>query len=437
MIVGWQTPHMELAADTKQIAKYSPTSTPILDVLRPLPSRRRVRLNTSEYLFLSGAVILTLIGLPAFRRSAEYMAILLGIWPACVLVCLVIPGSALLAALAAHEAGHLLAAWLAGFRLSLFRRGQSTARKLYSSDALRVGALSLEPRKLDHLARRLCFLALGGPLTSLLLPVLVETYGRMRPVSFVAAFAGHVFSAISVLLGVAELLPETGKGSFSDGARILMLLKNDASAQRWLSIVQLQLALDRGEHPRMWDETLVARAAAVDDDSRDAVAGRWLAYLWAAERQDITAATKYLEEALAAPASAYVWLRDRLFLEAAVFQAWFREDSASAKYWVARIRRRKLTPIQRVRLTVALLWAEGKLFDGFEKLGDYLGLLAGLPVSPARDLAEKSGLEWKEHMKSRMLSRAWRAMYSLAQQVELSTVQSAASSAESPEIASW
>jgi hypothetical protein len=437
MIERWQIPHMELAADTKQIAKYSPTSTPILDVLRPLPSRKRLRLNTGEYLFLSGAVILTLVGLPAFRRSAEYMATLLGILPACAVVCLVIPGAALLAALTAHEAGHLLAASVAGFRISFFGRGRHAARKLYSCDALRLGVLSLEPRKLDRLARRLCFFATGGPFASLLLPALLEAYVRMTPVAFLSAFAVHVFTAMSLLLGVAELLPETGKGTFSDGARILMLLKNDASARRWLSIVQLQLALDRGEHPRAWDETLVACAAAVDDDSRDAVAGRWLAYLWAAERQDITAATKYLEEALAAPASASAWLRDRLFLEAAVFQAWFREDSASAKYWVKRIRSRRLTPVQQLRLDVALLWAEGKLFDGFERLGGYLSLLAGLPASPARDLAEKSALEWKEQMKSRMLSRAWRAMYSLTQQVELSAVQSAAPSAESPEIASW
>jgi hypothetical protein len=140
---------------------------------------------------------------------------------------------------------------------------------------------------------------------------------------------------------------------------------------------------------------------------------------------------------LAAPAPASAWLRDRLFLEAAVFQAWFREDSASTRYWVERIRSRRLTPVQQLRLNVALLWAEGKLFDGFERLGDYLNLLKGLPASPARDLAEKSAMEWKEQMKSRMLSRAWRAMYSLTQQVELSAVQSAAPSAESPEIASW
>src|SRR5262249_28267065 len=149
-----------------------------------------------------------------------------------------------------------------------------------------------------------------------------------------------------------------------DGARLLMLLKNDGWAERWLSVLQLQLALARGEHPRTWNEASVLRSTAIADESRDAVTANWLGYLWAAERQDITSATKYLEEALAAPVStsAAAGLRDRLFLEAAVFQAWFREDSAKAKFWAGQIRDRELSPLQRLRLEIALLWSAGKLF---------------------------------------------------------------------------
>lgn len=418
---------MELASDTKQIAKHLPTSTPILDVVRPLPPRRRVRLSAGEYFFLSGAVILTLIALPEFRRSAEPLAARLGVWPAGLLTCLVIPGAALLLSLAAHEAGHLLAAWLAGFQLRLPLGKYDSGRSLHSCDVLKLGILSLEPRKLDHLSRRLCLLVLGGPLTSLFVPVLLEGYARTAPAD--VAFAIHVFAAISILVGVAELLPDTGRGSASDGARILMLFKNDAGAGRWLSTIQLQLALERGEDPRTWDQSTVALATAINDDSRDAVAARWLGYRWATERQDITAATKYLEEALAAPAAASAWIRDRLFLEAAMFQAWFRDDLAQAHFWVAKIRRRRLTPVQQLRLKVALLWAEGRLFDAWEKLGEYLTLLRSLPDSPSRALAEKSAREWKEQMESRMLSRAWRSMYSITREVDLSAPRNAESKA--------
>ena len=62
-------------------------------------------------------------------------------------------------------------------------------------------------------------------------------------------------------------------------------------------------------------------------------------------------------------------MRDHLFLEAAVFQAWFRDNPSKALFWVYRIRNNKLTRLQKLRLDIALLWAEGRLFDAWEKLG--------------------------------------------------------------------
>ncbi len=425
MMGDGRSPHMELASDTKQIAKYSPTSTPILDVVRPLPPRRRLRVSAGEYFFMSGALILTLIALPEFRRNAEALAASLGAWRAGLLVCLVIPGGAFGLSLAVHEGGHLLAGWMTGFRVAFASRKHDSGVGLRSCDVLKLGILSLEPRKQGHLSRRLGLLVLGGPLASLFLPLSLEIYARSAPA--VDVFAVHVLAAISILVGVAELLPDTGKGNASDGARLLMLLKDDAGAARWRTIIQLQLALERGEDPRTWDEGTVARGTTIDDDSRDAVAARWLGYVWATERQDITAATKYLEEALAAPAAASAWLRDRLFLEAAMFQAWFRDDLIQARVWADKIRRRNLAPAQRLRLNIALLWAQGKLFDAWEKLGDYLVLLRSQPASPAQARAEKSALEWKRQMESRMLTRAWRSMYSITREVDLSEPQGAQS----------
>lgn len=421
---------MELESDTAKIAKYSPTSTPILDGVRPPPKRRWVRLSTGEYFFLSGAVILTLIALAEFRRQAESLAASAGTLPAGALICLIVPGGAFFLSLITHEAGHLVAAGLSGFRLApkrlpLLDGKFDSGRELQSCDVLQLGIFSVELRKLDHLRRRLGLLVLGGPIASLVVPLALELYALTTPAR--VAFAIHVFTGISMLLGIAEMLPDAGKGSFSDGARFLMLLKNDAAGQRWLSVIRLQCALEQGEDPRTWDETAIARLTAIDDDSRDAVAARWVGYLWATERQDITVATKYLEEALAAPVAASAWVRDQLFLEAAIFEAWFRDDLGLAQFWVARIRSHKLMPTQRLRLDVAMLWASGKLFDAWEKLGDLLARLRNLPNSPVRPLAEKSAMEWKKQMESRMLSRAWRAMYSITQEVDLSAPQRAES----------
>ncbi len=217
-----------------------------------------------------------------------------------------------------------------------------------------------------------------------------------------------------------------------------MLLKNDEKAARWISNIRCQIALNQGQHPRGWGETRVMQSAAVNDNSGDAFAARWMAYLWAAERQDITCATKYLEGALESLSYATPKLRNNLFLEAAVFQAWFRDNPSKALFWVYRIRNKKLTRLQKQRLDIALLWAEGRLFDAWEKLClGYLQLLRELPESPGRHMAEESAMEWKRQMESRMLTRAWRSMYSISRQIEPAALQAAFTSQDGPRISSW
>ena len=440
---------MELATDTKALAAYSPTSTPLLDVLRPVSRDARGKLSAGEYFFLSCAFMLTVVSLPALRRLAAVNAA--NFW----ITVLVLPALALPAAALIHELGHLLAARLAGFRLvrlafgGAFTDTSPAEHKLHACEVLPAGCMIFDlrkddlrklddPRKLDRLEGRLFAVFLGGPLASLLCAVLLETWpywpqAQLLPSQPLMQWFIRLCSASSLLIGIASLLPDVNRrGNYSDGARLIMLLKNDARAARWTAIIRMQLALGRGEHPRDWDPAWITQSTEQNGDSRDAVTAQWLAYLWTAERQDITSATRYLEEALAAPPAAAAQLRDRLFLEAAVFQAWFRENPDKARSWVEQIHGRTLNALQQQRLKIALFWAEGKLFDAWEKMEGYFALLRQLPATPARDLAEMSALEWKHQMESRMLTRAWRTMYGISQQVD-----SAATSDEGEKIASW
>jgi hypothetical protein len=434
---------MELAAQNKlsTAQHYSPTSTPVLDVFRPLPPQSKENLSAGEYFLASSLVILTLVGLPSLRAAIENAP---AYWAVLILVI------AALCAGIAHEAGHLLAGSLFGFRLTQLRIGplhfgkHVNCGEPYCGDVLTLGITALEPRVTDQsnevLSRRLWFLLLGGPLGSVLLAGALEFYLTMAQPRFQIAFGMRVAAVLSMLFAIASLLPDVNRrGNFSDGARLLMLFKNnDDRAERWISNIRCQIALNQGRHPRDWDQASVSRAAAVNDDSRDAYIARWLAYLWAAERQDITCATKYLEGALESLAYSTPKLRDQLFLEAAVFQAWFRDNPSKALFWVYRIRNKKLTRLQKLRLDIALLWAEGRLFDAWEKLGtDYMTELFELPASPGRMLAEESAAEWKRQMESRMLTRAWRSMYSLSRQLEPSALQEAFSAPQKQQIASW
>lgn len=425
---------MALATETKAFPAYSPTSTPILDVLRPAPNAREGRLTTGEYFFLSSLVIGLLIFLPRLRDAVATLSFAsAGI----AILALAMPAAALGGALLVHEIGHLMAGWAAGFRPHRMRNGNFSARqRLHACEYVRVAGLLLEPKKTTHLRRRLAVLFFGGPCASLLFAAGLELYVGFGQTGPMMQLWLHLLAAFNLLVSMVSLLPDAIRGGkFSDGARVLMLARNDARAARWFAILEMQLAFNSGVHPRDWDQNLVVGATLINDDSRDAVTANWLAYLWASERQDITSATKYLEDALATPAACSRSLRRRLFLEAAVFQAWFRDNPAKARSWAALIRNKRLAPFERQRLNIALLWAEGKLFDAFEKWPKYFQSLRQTPESPARALAEKSAIEWKHQMESRMLTRAWRAL-SMSQEVELCG-SGAVPAAPGAEASSW
>lgn len=398
---------MEPGTHSTATAGYSPTSTPILDVLRPLPKGERWKLSAGEIFFLSSAFIFSLIIAQAIGPLPVDIA-----KPATLISVLMAGAGLFVLAVLVHEIGHFVAARLAGFHTV---RGDS--QKLTGSEVRILGFLTMYPTKMENLPRRLFFISAAGPLGSLLLPIILESRSLTKPAWLPNGI--HFLAACSVLLGVASLLPDLNRGGkFSDGARLIMLLKNDAHAERWLSIVRIQCAWREGKIPQFWPQSWIESLTRPDDGSRDSLNGNWLAYVWATEWQDTTRATSHLETALGAPIAVLRQLRKSVLLEAAVFQAWFRENPALARFWAEQLGSRGLSQMQHRRLEIALLWADGQLFDAQEKLSSYLADLVKLPESPERSLAESSAREWKRQMESRMLTRAWRNIYTMSQQVE-------------------
>lgn len=395
-----------------------PTATPILDVLHPLPRQESDRLTTSDYFLISSAVIVAFTELAFIRNFVDTISrqspfiFITGV--------VLLPVLGFLATVAIHQAGHLLAGRLTGFQAVSFRIGSFTfGNKLYSTDVLLLGLLVMRPAKPERLRQRLTWLVLGGPLASLLVPLLFEIALRLAQshwseIYFLVPAAIHVFSTLSVLFGIGALLPDIdSSGNFSDGTRLLMLLKNDFRAVRWLALLELQLALSLPECEREPGEELVKRATADRDESFDTVAANWLAYLWASRYQDLSLATRYLEDALARLGPSPGHLGDRVFLEAAVFQAWYRHSLGKSHFWASQLLHIKALPLRESqRLEIASCWAEGRSFDAWEKMAGYLQGLRNLPASPQRDVAEKDALEWKQQMESRMLSGAWATMHS-------------------------
>src|SRR5437660_194844 len=174
MTISYTQLPMELIAERDQ---HFPTSTPVLDVLRPLSSQRRDTLSTGNCVFISSAVILAFTGLPAIRFLLDSVSTHpLLFWTAC----LVVPLLSFLGSMAVHEAGHLLAAKITGFQPMLVKLGPFQFRTRHFHQGLGpeqvfvMGRTVMRPKGGDRLRHRLFYLVMGGPLANLLLPVLLE-----------------------------------------------------------------------------------------------------------------------------------------------------------------------------------------------------------------------------------------------------------------------
>lgn len=283
-----------------------------------------------------------------------------------------------LACIAAHEAGHLAGGALAGFRplllivgpLRLERSAGRTTASLNRSVSLAGGLAICMPVGTHDLRRRTMIMAAGGPLASLLLGVqLLALWMAMSSllrdggtaasaVSFTLLFGGIV----SLALGMLTLLPMRAGGFYSDGARILRLMRNDEETEREVALMALTGVALGGARPREWDATLVRRAADIRDGGAFEVSALQFAHLHALDTGDIDAARSYLEATLERLDQLPAASRGPVQLGAAVFYALYERDPVRARalFDAAGSRAGLMrSPHQRLLAEAAVLLAEG------------------------------------------------------------------------------
>ncbi|HEX7241865.1 MAG TPA: hypothetical protein VF263_16405 [Longimicrobiaceae bacterium] len=246
-------------------------------------------------------------GLPRLELDGGEKALL-------VLLLLVI----LLAVIAVHEVGHLLGGRIAGFRALLLvvgplrveRSEVGTRVGLNRSLGLAGGLAVSVPRDTRDLRRRTLLLVAGGPAASLLAGAAAYAARSGLGLGSLPAGAGAgagttlasvgllAFAVFSAAIGVATLIPGRTSGFYTDGARILRLLRGGPDTEREVAILALTGLSMGGRRPREWDPALVERANALPDDTPFGVAGRMMAHSAALDRGDVAAARRHLEEAL-------------------------------------------------------------------------------------------------------------------------------------------
>ena len=301
-------------------------------------------------------------------------------------------------ALAIHEVGHAIGGCLHRMRLGMLivgpvhiqrepdgRLGWRLNRRL----SLAGGVVSSVPASTRGLRRALLSFVAGGPVTSIVVGVLVlavyvltdlrETAAAQGGLQDALAAGVFMLGVVSIGIGFVTLLPISQGAFVNDGKRILKLLRPGAFADAYAAVMAVGAYAIAQVRPRDRDPDLVAQAASLADGSHEDLAGRLTAHAHALDQGDVEAAGEHIRYLLDHRDGAYPPYRPVIDLAAAYFEAAYAGDAASARSRLEGAGKSALLafdPTARTRTEGAVLLAEGDAEGASEKLREAYAILA-------------------------------------------------------------
>jgi hypothetical protein len=255
----------------------------------------------------------------------------------------------------AHEVGHAIAGTLAGWRVqSLFvgpwrfvRDGRRSRIVLHRSYFYYGGAAVVVPREWgndERIRRAFRAMVAGGPFASLVTAGLLFVVLFLTQPSAGPTFSGgwrfvlFVAATMSLAIGVGTLLPiRQSRTVRNDGLQLLLSRARDRKGPRPLDPVirlgALVLMLTE-RRPRDWTPEMLAVLASSPPDQRQA-----FEYYHALDTRELERARDTLQSMIerVATADGLLGMRSRqeVALEAAIFEAVWRNDGEAARSWLA------------------------------------------------------------------------------------------------------
>ena len=303
--------------------------------------------------------------------------------------------------LSVHEWGHILGGQSAGFRFMMFvvgpirilRQGHRIRVGWNTNLSLVGGIASVLPPTAAAMSSRLSiekgmmrFIA-GGPIASLVLALLAGLPLFMRLIvpdwtglgGLLSLFFGAT-AVMSFMIFCGTAIPYHSSGFSSDGARVLMLQKNDAAAKRWCALGILGGAMMSDVRPRDVEERYFHDALALADKTPDDVSAHLLTYQWALDKGDIEEAARHLDYTTKHLDVYPEAFRPVIAMEVAYFEARHRNNPESARQWFSTGHKTSFVePPSRLRVEAALALAEGRDEEAGVKARQGLRLLAAKP----------------------------------------------------------
>lgn len=411
--------------------------TPILDLEAPLPPKARQsdRLSWRQELLI---VVLPLVAvfllIPAFlalndgnlaiARIFSYIGTKLDVFfngygsgTQGPLLLLLFYSFAVFLILFIHELGHVAAGLAVGFHFEGVRIGPLIlAKSLHGlkftlqriSDFDGIAAMGIQ--QIRKLRQKLAIYIVAGPSANLLSGLCVWLFLASQlslTLQHSIRQSLQFFAALSIFVAVFNLIPYRRRnGMFTDGARLLSFASARVKTRRLLCLLALKMQTDSGVRLRNLKRTWIAHSCANPDDSLDALHAFWIAYLVSNDREDAELAAQHLEKCLERFGIASAEFEKLLLMEAAIFQAWFRDDEQKAKTWSQKSEAGPAAPLlNQLRLAICTHWA-GRRYDELTSAWEEGRVhIETLPPSPAKDRLKGSWLEWKSEMDSKRATR--------------------------------
>ena len=412
------------AVSTSPASAEVSSSTPILDRQLPAPpamepsvTHRRASIAILVLAFLVAILWLPLMDSPefsrwayqhagpvarfldnAFARNSSGMSGLSLMW------LFYSPFLALLAVVAMHELGHVVAGKFTGFRVLSVCVGPVEIippfhLKWSQQDRLpgAAGGAALVPLHNHSLRPRAIIMFLGGPAANLgtgfALAFLLPSHGLFS--------AWFIF--FSVVLGVVNLVPFRERALHSDGQRILMLVRNSRLGERWLALLQLFTDIRNGVEADHLRVDFIATATAVQNDSSDTVSAHAIAYSLAYHRHDDEEAARLLEVCLKYSGFASPLIREVVFSDAVTFQARRRKRADLAEQWLGELPEETIIPERRPKAEAAILEAKGDVAGALKKLDEAEAIVLR-SAEPRRELSLKYLRGWRDELQQQPLA---------------------------------
>ena len=245
----------------------------------------------------------------------------------------------------------------------------------------------------------------GGPVASLitggaaLFACRAESVGGDARIGLpVAAFA-----ILSLLVGIQSLRNGRFRGYATDGALLGVLSSSYDGARQQIAAHALHMLENKAWDASLWNRRWIYMASLPSELHTTSFHSDWLQY-HLSDGPD--RAAECLERSLAGlallPPDQREENSDQVFLEAAWFMAWHRDDARKAQIWFDRVSRPdRVSPLLQKRMQVALSYAHRDFDKAIDEIDKGLVLLNQLPAGTRVDRLRSSWQEWQSIIRTK------------------------------------